>query len=364
MRRAFLFLPLFVLLLFSVQFVSAQPSTPVPDAQVVADDSLRLRAAPSTNSDILTLLEPDTPLTILGLSQDRKWLRVQTEADQIGWVFAQYVDVHIDLDTLFPVGGSTTRLLPAVVDHIRSVYASGQRLGNHPDVFAKIGDSITKSILTLDPIGDGLYELGDYTNLQGVIDFYSRTPTRDDHNSFNDESLAAEVGWTTYRVLNPAESNPDVCEEGESPLVCEYRVLQPSVALIMFGTNDVSVLDPDNFRANLNTIVNLTEARGIIPILSTIPVRIHYETECQQFNAIIVSVATQHSIPLVDYGGAMLPLGSDGYDLDKVHPSVPPKGYVGAADFRAANLHYGYVIRNLTALQMLDLVWQATSSAN
>jgi len=60
----------------------------------------------------------------------------------------------------------------------------------------------------------------------------------------------------------------------------------------------------------------------------------------------------------------MLPLGSDGYDLDKVHPSVPPKGYAGAADFRAPNLHYGYVIRNLTALQMLDLVWRATRSVS
>ncbi|MEO8397240.1 MAG: SGNH/GDSL hydrolase family protein, partial [Chloroflexota bacterium] len=174
--------------------------------------------------------------------------------------------------------------------------------------------------------------------------------------------LAAKVGWTTYRVLNPVESDPTLCEDGESPLLCEYRILQPSVALIMFGTNDVSVLDPNNYRANLNQIVQLTEARGIIPILSTIPVRIRYEAQVVQFNQIIVDVAAQHAIPLVDYGGAMLPLGSDGFDLDKVHPSVPPKGYAGAADFRTDNLYYGYVIRNLTALQMLDLVWQATNS--
>jgi hypothetical protein len=41
---------------------------------------------------------------------------------------------------------------------------------------------------------------------------------------------------------------------------------------------------------------------------------------------------------------------------DGTHPSIPPKGYKGSADFRASNLYYGYVIRNLTALQMLDAV--------
>ena len=355
---------LLLLLFFSLLPVHAQEATSIPDAQVSADDSLRLRAAPSTTSAMLTLLQPDTPLTILGRSEDQKWLHVQTEADQIGWVFAQYVDVNIDLAAAFPSADSQMRLPAAVVAHIRQVYARGQQLGNHPDVFAKIGDSITKSILTLDPVGDGLYDLGDYAYLQGVIDFYSHTSTREGHNSFNDESLAAEVGWTTYRVLDPDESNIEVCQEGESPLLCEYRVLQPSVALIMFGTNDVSILDPTNFRANLDTIVTLTEARGIIPILNTIPVRVNYEAECQQFNTIIIAVAAQHAIPLLDYGGAMLPLGRAAYDLDKVHPSVPPKGYAGAADFRAPNLHYGYVIRNLTALQMLDLVWQATSGTN
>jgi hypothetical protein len=34
-------------------------------------------------------------------------------------------------------------------------------------------------------------------------------------------------------------------------------------------------------------------------------------------------------------------------------------GVRGSADFRTYNLGYGYVIRNLTALQMLDAVWTA-----
>jgi hypothetical protein len=251
-----------------------------------------------------------------------------------------------------------------VVEHIRQIYAAGQARGNRANVFAKVGDSITASILTLNPVGDGIYNLGDYPYLQEVIDFYSSAEARDGHNSFNNQSLAAQVGWTTYGVLDPEARNPKACLEGEAPLLCEYRLIQPSVALIMFGTNDVGILAAGNYRANLDRIVELTEAQGIIPILSTIPPRVDYAARVDEFNNIVASVASAHAIPLVDYGGAMLPLGDGGLDLDGVHPSVPPKGFEGAADFRPENLYYGYVIRNLTALQMLDAVWRAVQDAS
>ncbi|MFN8563236.1 MAG: hypothetical protein U0703_16850 [Anaerolineae bacterium] len=81
-----------------------------------------------------------------------------------------------------------------------------------------------------------------------------------------------------------------------------------------------------------------------------------------EFNQIVTEIAAEYAIPMVDYGGAMLALGDGGLDLDGVHPSVPPKGYEGAADFSADNLYYGYVVRNLTALQILDAVWRSTAS--
>ena len=81
-----------------------------------------------------------------------------------------------------------------------------------------------------------------------------------------------------------------------------------------------------NYRANLSRIVELTEAQGIIPILSTIPLRDGFEERVQEFNQIVVEVAQEHAIPLLDYGAAMLPLGAGGLDLDGAHPSVPPRG--------------------------------------
>ncbi len=353
-----------MLLQLLTPFAYAQTS---PDAQVIDGISLRLRAAPSLDAPILSMLEPRTPLTVLGLSSDRDWLQVETVnaegTSTLGWVYREYVDLNLDLDAAFPEGAASIRLPDPVVTHIRQLYAVGQQRGNRANVFAKVGDSITVSILTLNPIGEGLYKLADYGYLQDVIDFYTPALTRNGHNSFNEETVAAAIGWTTYRVLDPEEGDPDLCASDELPLLCEYRLIQPSVSLIMFGTNDVSVLIPEHFRFNLGKIVDLTEAQGIIPILTTIPVREGYEDRVPQFNAIIVGVAQQHALPWVDYGGAMLALGADGLDLDGAHPSIPPKGYTGAADFSTPNLRYGYVLRNLTALQMLDAVWRTTAGS-
>ncbi|MEP7293712.1 MAG: GDSL-type esterase/lipase family protein [Chloroflexota bacterium] len=334
----------------------------MPDAQVMSDTTLRLRAAPTTESDILRILPPATPLMVLGVSLEQDWLNVQIPEGLVGWVSAEYVEMFIDLATAFPNGGEV-HLSDDVVAHIRQVYAAGQARGNTANVFAKVGDSITVSTLTLHPLGVGLYELGDYGYLRSVIDFYAAGETRDGHNSFNEESVAAGIGWTTYRVLDPLESDPAVCLTDESPLLCEYRLLKPSVALIMFGTNDVSILEAQNFRANLERIVQLSEGQGIIPVLTTIPDRVDYEARSRDFNRIISDVARENAIPLLDYGGAMLALGEAGFDLDGVHPSVPPKGFDGAADFREGNLGYGYVVRNLTALQVLDAIWRVTAGA-
>ena len=46
---------------------------------------------------------------------------------------------------------------------------------------------------------------------------------------------------------------------------------------------------------------------------------------------------------------------NEGMSKDGLHPSFPPDS--GAARFTAENLQYGYTIRNLSALQVLDVLW-------
>lgn len=238
----------------------------------------------------------------------------------------------------------------------RSIFLYGQTLGNHADIFSKIGDSITADDDFLYPIGDGNYHLRDYGELAPVVAYYSQSAAREGRNSFSNFSLAAHSGWTTGYILNQSYANKAVCGEMESPLACEYRMVRPSIALIMLGTNDVYLHVPmAEYEANLRTILQLTLDAGIIPVLSTLPpMMIDWTVEpIQQANALLKALAEEYNIPLWDYNALLLPLPNYGLSSDGIHPDNLPGG---AADFTPENLQYGMTVRNLSALYILQAV--------
>ena len=250
---------------------------------------------------------------------------------------------------------------PAVIERMRLIFAVGQANGNRVDVFSKVGDSITESPSFLGPVGEGRVQLGDYAYLQPVIDAFLMTPARQ-ANSFQNPSVAAGVGWAAWGVLDPQLADVVLCFPGETPLACEYRLTRPAYALIMFGTNDVGYRSVAEFEGDLRRIIDVSELAGVIPILSTIPQRPDMPERVAEFNGVIRVVAAQRNAPLWDYHEALRGLPNAGLAWDNIHPSSPPEWYDDAADFRAHNLIYGYVIRNLTALQMLDSVWRLVKS--
>src|SRR5258708_26161588 len=67
----------------------------------------------------------------------------------------------------------------------------GRRYGNRPDVFSKIGDSITAWDYSLTPIGAGGLRLGNFANLQRTVAFFTRHA-----NSFAGISFARHDAWT------------------------------------------------------------------------------------------------------------------------------------------------------------------------
>jgi uncharacterized protein YgiM (DUF1202 family) len=328
---------------------------------VVRAVSLNLRAGPSLSAAILTQIPGGTGVTVTGRTSSNTWLQVQI-GEQTGWLAASYLQVNIDLDAMAVIGTAAASSAAAqpgaptpagIITNItataRTIFQRGQSLGNRADVFSKIGDSITVDGSMYYPIGRDVYNLGGYGHLQTTIDYFRRT-----QNSFSTNSLAAGAGWTTSAVLDPAFANPSVCQPGESPLVCEYRTNKPALALIMYGSNDVRFIDPATYAYNLQRIVEISIEMGVIPVLSTFPNVGGFEAGVQQYNGIIRDVARANGVPLWDYASAMSGLPNGGLSGDNLHPSQSPRGYEGAADFTGDNLNYGYVVRNLTAVQVLD----------
>ena len=342
-----------LLMLFTGNFTHA---TDLPDGRVNSDGvPLRLRAGPGLDYAVLDLLDDNTPLAINARNADSTWLEIRTlDQFRMGWVYAAYVEILVDIQTIpdqtAPLGFRS--LISGISERARSIYENGQEMGNRPGVFAKVGDSITVSRHMLYPIGEGVYNLDTFDYLQETIDFFSSETVREG-NAFTNTSAAAGVGWNAAAVLMPQFTDPTRCLS-ESPLVCEYRTLRPAFALIMFGTNDVGYVPASTYRHNLERIVAQSIEMGVVPVLSTIPPRTGYEEAVITFNQIIRDVAGQYDIPIWDYGYAMSVYGQTSLGFDGVHPSLPPMGHEDVTNFAPDNLYYGYVIRNLSALHVLD----------
>lgn len=356
------------------------------EARVLAEvDLLRLRAGPSTEAPILAQLVGLSPLRVTGRTADGEWLQVVTVLGETpGWVFAEYVEVFVALEQVplvtavpvptvlvaAPTAGTpmapTTPLPPGEYQYLsgltgraREVFLAGQALGNRANVFSKVGDSITVSPVFLTGVGLGSYRLHAHSALQPVIDYYTVASARQEENSFAYTSLAAKVGWRARAVLSPASADPAFCQPDETPLACEYRVVRPSVALIMLGTNDVPFTPVDEYEADMRRVIQFTLDRGIIPVVSTLPplFRAGLEGRVELLNSVLVRLAREYEVPLWDYWAALQSLPGQGMAGDGVHPNWAPAGH--SADFAPEYLQYGTNVRNLTGLYALDAVWRS-----
>lgn len=349
------------------------PQTPIsptpPSARVCATcGGLRLRDIPGSGGNVITMLRAEMLLTIIGRTADNLWLEVMTSDGAKGWVAAEYLNITSDLSQVKVTGDvvavptavamSSNSVVSGVSSNARTIFLDGLAKGNLPHSFTRVGDSITAAPQFLTQIGSGNYQLGDYGYLADAISFFSG-PNGRGANPFLASSLAARNGWGTTSILDPSNADPNVCRPGETPLECEYRLVKPSVALIMVGTNDSGGLDIGTFQANLQIMVETSISMGVIPVLSTIPPK-HYnpatDGRVAEFNQVIIATARGYDIPLWDYGLTMRNMSGEGLALDGVHPSSPPDG--GNTIFDEEHLQYGFPVRNLTALQVLDALWR------
>ncbi len=250
-------------------------------------------------------------------------------------------------------------ILPQVTETARQIYAQGIQAGRNPQALSKVGDCMTASPNFLAPFASpGGYDLGNYADLQPVIDYYTASPVRSDGvNSFSNPGLATTTGFTTVSVQDSTWSDPQWCSANESPLTCEYRVTNPSIALIMFGTNDIAFFEANSFNTYLRQIVDQTIAANIVPVLYTFPERPEFPDKSVLFNQIIAQIAQDDDLPLINLYRALEDLPDKGINLDDpIHLSSPIDDNAG--NFTPDNLQRGYTLRNLLTLQSLEILDQ------
>ena len=143
--------------------------------------------------------------------------------------------------------------------------------------------------------------------------------------------------------------------------------LNPEVALIMFGTNDLGAVELKEYETKTRQVVQKCLDNGTIVILSTIPPKHGQAEKAAVFAEAVRRIARGMKVPLTDYHGEILKRRPDdwdgalekfsryqGYDVptlisrDGVHPSNPRKY---SNDYSAEGLrNNGYGLRSYLAL--------------
>lgn len=239
----------------------------------------------------------------------------------------------------------TFPVVPTLSERTHALYEEGQRLGNNPRAFSKIGDGeiSTAWFFTMFDLGEPYYDLGPFTNLAPAIQHFA--------GSFGRIGIAARRGFNTQRILDPALSDPALCEPGESPLSCELRLHRPAFAILSLGTNQV--WQPAEFEQGMRQILDVLLANHVVPILSTKGDNLEGD---HRINQTIACLAREYDLPLWNFWAAIQPLPDQGLQPDLEHLTY---GVTDFDDERA--MQTAWTTRNLTALQALDAVWRGVS---
>lgn len=339
----------------------------------VLNRNATLRVTWASSAKALGQLQKGDRVIATGRNQAGSWLVVDSQYGY-GYVPTTSLDLKGDLRRLAVVPGNvpnvvlpddsptddpaTYPVLPVVSAFTQQIYERGWRMGNRSEVFTKVGDCMTAdALMFLGEIGDDHYDLGAYASLQGVIDYYSRvSPRKGAKNSFVAPSAASFTGFNVSSVEDPEWLPPGICPEGVTPLACEYEAVKPGIAIIMFGTNDMTTLTPAQYDFYLRMVVIDTIDHGVIPLLSTFPGDPWQPKKANRLNQIVFQIAHDFDIPVMNLWLAIQPLPNTGLRPGSNYLSWVTG--IQVAHFQDKPLQYGYTMRNLITLLSLDILWK------
>lgn len=298
---------------------SASPAT-----EVAAEPAAAATAAPSDDA-----ITPDVAVEDVVQEEDGTAVTaVATEDDP------EPVDPDAWMD--LPV-------LPTFSERARDIYLDGLARGNDPHAFGKIGDCQNVPSMYLSMFDQpNAYSLGeDYAYLQETIDWYA--------GSFERESEAVRRGFNAASIVSAFWADPEACDPGETPLDCEIRLHQPSIAIISLETWWEGA--PENYEGYLREIIETTIEAGIVPVLATKADNVEGD---HHINRIIAALAAEYDIPLWNFWRAVQPLPNHGLSEDGFHLTFAASYFDDPERMESA-----WPWRNLTALQTLDAARRA-----
>jgi lysophospholipase L1-like esterase len=251
---------------------------------------------------------------------------------------------------------------PAWVAPMKEVRA---RFTGTPGTMATFGDSITVSLAFWAPLrGDPKEMPAEMATAHALVKRYLRPEC-----------------WAEWRGPKYGNNGSMTIRWAHENVDRWLADLNPEVAVILFGTNDLGQLEAKEYEQKTTEVVERCLAKGTVVILTTPPPRSGFVEKSKQFADVIRKVAREKKVPLIDYHAEILKRRPDDWDgtlpafkdtpgseyevptliaRDGVHPSNPQAHH----DFSKESLRCnGYALRNyLTLLSYAEVIREVLPS--
>jgi lysophospholipase L1-like esterase len=173
------------------------------------------------------------------------------------------------------------------VEPMAAVHA---RFTGEKGTFAQFGDSITSSMAFWAP-------------LRGEVEGLSPEAAAARERVADYMLADCWAGWKSPEHGNQGSMTVRWAHENVDEWLAR---LNPEVALIMFGTNDLGELALDEYTEKTRDVVHRCMANGTVVILNTIPPRSGRLAESREFAEAVARIAREEKVPLVDYFAEVL----------------------------------------------------------
>jgi hypothetical protein len=225
-----------------------------------------------------------------------------------------------------------------ISERVVEIYQEGQRQGRDPLSFSVIGDCQSIPYVFMGPFGRGILAPdASESYLWDAINAFGP--------SFDRWSVTARGGFTAASILNALQADTEECKPGETPLTCEFRLNNPAFVLITLET----WLDPetiDRYEVYLRQILDTVIEKGAVPILLTKADSSELRGEKHVINPVIVNLAYEYQVPVVNFWQAAQYLDNFGIDPER-------------EGFHLSQA--GYNLKNILALRALYATWMKVS---
>jgi endonuclease YncB( thermonuclease family) len=209
------------------------------------------------------------------------------------------VDVRLDTEDWqnWPV-------VPLISENAKNIYLAGVAAGNNPNHFSVMGDCQAPEWKLFGRYDWDTYELLEQElPMQSTVEFFAGQWSR--------EAVTVADGNTVATLYSVYWADPNRCESAETPVDCEIRLNNPSIGIIMLGTNWKG--GAEEFETRLRYTVQVLVQQNILPILVT---KADHKEPDFPLNRIIAQVAYDYDIPLWNYWAAVQGLPNHGLKED------------------------------------------------